>query len=98
MKRPILHAGLIFGALAFGQTGCHQAEKAKTDYSPKKPDDPTAWSDKDVTKDSSDPGSSKSKSSSSSSSSSSGLAPSSSPTGTWSSDAQDIERSLGVGR
>jgi hypothetical protein len=87
MKRPILHAGLIFGALACGQAGCHQAEKAKTDYTPKKPDDPTAWTDKDVTKSSTE---------SSASASSSGLAPSTRLKGTWSSDAQDIERSLGV--
>ncbi len=87
MKRPIVHAGLIVGALAFGQAGCHQAEKAKTDYTPKKPDDPTSWSDKDVTKGSSDSGSGNS-----------GLAPSSGLKGTWSSEGQDIEKSLGVGK
>jgi hypothetical protein len=88
MKRPILHAGLIFGALAFGQAGCHQADKAKTtDYTPKKADDPTAWTDKDITK-----------STTESSASNSGLAPSTGVKGAWSSEGQEIERSLGIGK
>lgn len=86
MKRPILHAGLIVAALAFAQAGCHHTDKVKTtDYTPKKADDPTAWTDKDVSKDSSG-----------SSQASSSLPPSSSSKGTWSSDAQEIEKSLGV--
>jgi hypothetical protein len=85
MKRPILQAGLIVGALALGQTGCQQA--GKTDSASKsKPDDPTAWSDRDLTRDDSD--SSKTKS---------GLPKSSGLKGTLSSEAQDIEKSLGVG-
>ena len=84
MKRPILGAGLIVGILGFGQVGCHQAEKAKTtDYIPKKADDPTAWTDKDVAQGSSD-------------SADKSLPKSSRLKGTWSNDAQDIERSLGV--
>jgi hypothetical protein len=86
MKRPILHAGLIVGALAFGQTGCHQTDKKDTaDYTPKKPDDPTAWTDKDIAKGTStDPGSG------------SALSPSSGLKGTWSSEGQSIEKDLGV--
>ena len=88
MKRPILHAGLIVGALAFGQAGCHQADKAKTtDYHPKNPDDPTAWTDKDVAKGSSD-----------SAAGSSSLPQSSGIKGTWSSEGQEIEKSLGIGK
>jgi hypothetical protein len=83
MKRPILGAGLIVGILALGQAGCHQADKAKTtDYIPKKADDPTAWTDKDVAKGSSD--------------SADALPKSSRLKGSWSSEGQDIERSLGV--
>jgi hypothetical protein len=87
MKLRICHVGLVFGALAFGQAGCHEAEKAKksTDYTPKKPDDPTAWTDKDLTRGSSDSGSGNS-----------GLPPGSGIKGTWSSEGQDIEKSLGV--
>jgi hypothetical protein len=87
MRSPILSAGLIVGAMAFGQAGCHQADKAKTAYQPKKPDDPTAWTDKDVTKGSSDSGSDPS-----------ALPKSSGVKGTWSSEGQDIERSLGIGK
>jgi hypothetical protein len=88
MKRPILRVGLIFGALAIGQAGCHQADKTKTtDYTPKKADDPTAWTDKDSAKATTD-----------SSASSSALSPSSAVKGTWSSEGQDIERSLGIGK
>jgi len=86
MKLRICQAGLIIGALALGQTGCHQTPKAKTtDYSPKKADDPTAWTASDVTRGSSDTGTGNT-----------GLSPSSGRKGTWSSEGQDIERSLGV--
>lgn len=88
MRSPILGAGLIVAAMAFGQAGCHQASKVKTtEYQPKKPDDPTAWSDKDATKGSSDFGTD-----------SNALPKSSGIKGTWSSEGQDIERSLGVGK
>jgi hypothetical protein len=93
MKCPILHASLIVGALALAQAGCHQANKAKTtEYQPKKPadskpDDPTAWTEKDATRGSSDSGAGNS-----------GLAPGSGIKGTWSSEGQDIERSLGIGK
>jgi hypothetical protein len=89
MKRPILQAGLIVGALSFGQAGCHQTDKTAktTDYTPKKKDDPTAWTDKDVGRGSSDSGAGNS-----------GLAPSDGLKGTWSSEGQQIEKDLGVGR
>jgi hypothetical protein len=86
MKLSTLGSGLLVGMLALTQTGCHQAEKAKTtDYIPKKPDDPTAWTDKDVTRGSSDTGDK-------------GLPKSANPRGTWSSEGQEIEKSLGVGQ
>jgi hypothetical protein len=88
MKRPFLRAGLVFGMLALAQAGCHHTDKVKTtDYTPKKADDPTAWTDKDVTRGSSDSGAGNS-----------GLAPGSGIKGTWSSEGQEIERSLGVGK
>jgi hypothetical protein len=88
MKCPILHAGLIVGALAFGQTGCHQTDKSAktTDYTPKKKDDPMAWSDKDLSKGSTEPGSG------------SGLEQSAGLKGSWSSEGQQIEKDLGVTR
>ena len=88
MNRPILRAGLVFGMMALAQAGCQEAQKAKTtDYTPKASEDPTAWTDKDVTRGSSDSGAGNS-----------GLAKSSGLKGAWSSEGQEIERSLGVGK
>jgi hypothetical protein len=85
MKRPILGAGMIVGILALGQAGCHHTDKAQTtDYIPKKADDPTAWTDKDVSKGSTD------------SAENAALPKSSRLKGSWSSEGQDIEKSLGV--
>jgi hypothetical protein len=85
MKRPILRAGLIVGAL--GLAGCHQTPKADS-ASKAKPDDPTAWSNKDITRGSdSDPTTSRS-----------GLPSSAGLAGSLSPEARDIEKSLGYGR
>jgi hypothetical protein len=84
MKRPILLAGMLVGTL--GLAGCQQSGQKEV-ASKTKPDDPTAWSDKDISKlDSTDSGTSN------------GLSKSSRLSGTWSSEAQDVERSLGVGK
>jgi hypothetical protein len=86
MKRPILRAGLIVGALGVFMPGCQQAAHNEA-ASKAKPDDPTAWSDKDLVKaDANGPGPSSS------------LPKSSRGTGTWSSEAQSVERSLGIGQ
>lgn len=89
MKNPILRVGLIVGTVVCSQVGCHQAEKAKTVTSADlaKPDDPTAWTDKDVKRGSSDSGAGDS-----------GLPKGSALKGSWSSEGQDIERSLGIGK
>jgi hypothetical protein len=84
MKRPILLAGMLVGTL--GLAGCQQSGPKEVARQ-SKPSDPTAWSDKDLPKgDSSDSGTSN------------GLSKSSRLSGTWSSEAQDVERSLGVGK
>jgi hypothetical protein len=85
MNRPILRAGVIVGVLGLGMTGCQQAQKTDT-ASKTKPTDPSAWSDKDLSKDDSGSGSS-----------SSSLPRSSRLPGGLSSEAQAVEASLGVG-
>ena len=85
MKRPILRAGLIVGVL--GLAGCHQAPKAVSASKMSKPDDPTAWSNKDIVRGDSDPTTSRS-----------GLPSSSGLAGSLSPEARDIEKSLGYGR
>ena len=86
MKRPILRAGLIVGALGMGLTGCQQAGHTSA-VSQGKPGDPTAWTDKDVSGGDAESGTTKS-----------GLPKSSRLSGSWSSEARDIENSLGVGK
>jgi hypothetical protein len=84
MKRPIFRVVLFFGVLSMASTGCHQADH-KEAAQQTKPIDPMSWSDKDVAKGDSD-------------SAGAVLPKSSGRTGTWSSDAQSVERDLGVGR
>jgi hypothetical protein len=88
MKRSILRAGLFIGASGLASFGCQQTDKSGAVSQAKPiPHDPTSWSDKDVTnKGDSDSGTTN------------GLSKSSSLPGTLSPEAQDIERSLGVGR
>jgi hypothetical protein len=83
MKRPIYCAGLILGVLGLASTGCQHPGPTGTVSKPTS-GDPTAWSDKELTKGSSD------------SDSSPGMPKSSALQGTWSPEARDIERSLGV--
>ncbi len=85
MKRPFpfLKAGLIVASLCLASVGCSQTGSKETS-SKSKPGDPTAWADREV-------------SSESSSGSSSKLPQTSRLTGGWSSDAREIEKSLGVG-
>ena len=84
MKRPIFRVGLIVGALSVASTGCHQAEH-KEAVQQTKSVDPMSWSDKDVAKGDSD-------------SAAAVLPKSSGRSGTWSSEAQSVERDLGIGR
>jgi hypothetical protein len=87
MKRPILRACLIVGAMMVASVGCQQTDKTAAVSKPKSSsNDPTAWSDKDVTRGDSDSGTTN------------GLSKSSSLPGTLSPEARDVERSLGVGR
>jgi hypothetical protein len=90
MNRPKIRAGLIVaGALTAAFAGCQQTPKTTVSESKGTPkvEDPTAWSDKDVTRGASDSGAGDS-----------GLARSSSLKGMLSSEGRDIEKSLGVGR
>jgi hypothetical protein len=84
MKRSISCAGLIVGALSLASTGCQQTDP-KEAVQQTKMADPTSWSDKDVAKGDSD-------------SATAVLPKSSGRTGSWSSEAQAVERSLGFGR
>lgn len=86
MKYSILRAGLMVGALGIFLTGCEHAGPTAA-VRKSKPDDPTAWSDRDLARDDSD-----------ASAKSSSLPKSSRLPGTWSSEAQAVERSLGVGQ
>jgi hypothetical protein len=89
MKRFILRACLIVGCMIVGSVGCQQTDKTAAVSKPKPAsNDPTAWSEKDVTKGGSG----------SDSGTANGLSKSSNLPGTLSPEAQDIERSLGVGR
>ena len=87
MRRPTLFfAAWIAGAL--GSAGCQQTETAKTVTArPSSSGDPTAWSDKVLSAESPEPGGDPTK-----------LPKSSRLQGTFSNEARDIEKSLGVGR
>ena len=86
MKRPILIAGWIVGVLGLAG-GCQQTPRKESASKVAKPDDPTAWSNKDVSRGDSDPTTSRS-----------GLPDSSGLAGSLSPEARDIEKSLGYGR
>ena len=79
MKRAILRGGFL---IALGLAGC-KSDGGST-AKPSKPEDPTAWTGKELTKDESG--------------ASHGLSKGSRMQGGWSSEARDIENSLGVGR
>ena len=96
MNRPKIRAGLIVaGTLTVALAGCQQTPKTtKTTRTPMteskgtpRSDDPTAWSDKDVSRGAANSGAGDS-----------GLARSSSLKGMLSSEGRDIEKSLGIGR
>jgi hypothetical protein len=85
MKRPFLNlgAGLVVVTLGLASTGCSQTG-AKETTSKSKPADPSVWSERDLTNNATDGPSAPARSS--------GI------TGGWSSDAREIEKSLGVGQ
>jgi hypothetical protein len=86
MKRSFLRAWWIVGALGLGMAGCQETQK-KAAVDKSKPDDPTSWSARELSRgDASDSGTAN------------GLSRSSRTAGTWSDEAQSVERSLGVGR
>jgi hypothetical protein len=85
MKRSILRNGLWIGIVCAGLAGCQSSgETVAKKSKPAKPEDPTAWTGSEITKDDS--------------TSSKGLPRTSGLQGGWSSEARDIENSLGVGR
>jgi hypothetical protein len=86
MNRSILRNGLWIGIVCAGLAGCQSSGEtvAKKSSKPAKPEDPTAWTGSEITKD--DAASSK------------GLPTTSGLQGGWSSEARDIEKSLGYGR
>jgi hypothetical protein len=84
MKRAFFRAALIVGALGLASTGCQQTEPKEATQKAKVTD-PMSWSDKDVMKGDSD-------------SAASVLPKSSGLAGTWSGEAQAVERDLGVGK
>jgi hypothetical protein len=84
MKRSIIRNGLWIGLVCAGLAGC-QSDRGHGSVARKsKPEDPTAWTGSEISKD--EPASSK------------GLPKSSGLQGGLSSEARDIENSLGVGR
>jgi hypothetical protein len=82
MKRSIIRSGLSIGLACAGLAGCQSDHGSVVRKS--KPEDPTAWTGSEITKDDS--------------TSSKGLPRTSGLQGGWSSEARDIENSLGVGR
>jgi hypothetical protein len=82
MKRSILHHGLWIGMVCAGLAGCQSSREPVARKS--KPEDPTAWTGSEISKD--EPASTK------------GLPKTSRLQGGLSSEARDIENSLGVGR
>ena len=82
MRRSIIRSGLSIGLACAGLAGC------QPDHGPavrkSKPEDPTAWTGSEISKD--EPAASQ------------GLPKTSRLQGGWSSEARDIENSLGVGR
>ena len=82
MKRSILRDGLSIGLICAGLAGCKSGGESASLKS--KPEDPTAWTGSELTKEGS--------------TSSKGLPSTSGLQGGWSSEARDIEKSLGVGR
>ncbi len=92
MNCSILRAGLIFGALGIGLTGCQSAAKPTAKHATKKsdPDDPTAWSSTAFSKGDQDD------SATSAASAPKSILKSSRLPGSLSSEGAEIERSLGV--
>ena len=84
MKRSILRNGLSVGLVCAGLAGCQSDQGHGTVAKKTKPEDPTAWTGSEISRD--EPNSSK------------GLPQTSGLQGGWSSEARDIEKSLGYGR
>lgn len=82
MNRLILRNVLAIGLVSGGLAGCQSDHGSVARRS--KPEDPTAWTGSEISKD--EPASSQ------------GLPKTSRLQGGWSSEARDIENSLGVGR
>ncbi len=86
MKRPILRRGLLVGLVCAGLSGCQHdtAQVVRKSKSESKPEDPTAWTGSEISKDDS---------------ASPLIRPKSSRLqGGWSDEAKSIEQSMGVGR
>ncbi|WP_435007231.1 hypothetical protein P12x_004572 [Tundrisphaera lichenicola] len=82
MNRLILRRFLSIGLLCAGLSGCKMNQDSVVSKVP--PEDPTAWTGSEISKEGS--------------ATSTGLTKSSGFSGGWSSEARDIEKSLGVGR